>query len=63
MTKYTCEIHGDQGNNVGVEVSIREDEGWPIAPGLRPYLGTRRYCMACWIDWMDRNMRQLEQVE
>ena len=57
----TCPRHGDQGHFTGITIELSERDGeFPAA--LKPYLGVRHYCMACWIDNMDATMCQLVEV-
>lgn len=53
---YTCPKHGFQGSVVGYALDI----DFPAQPDLTL---KRRYCMRCWIEWMDAGMCQLEEVK
>lgn len=61
MKTYSCPKHGDQGNFVGVEVVLTSHTG-PLPESLKPR-ASRRYCMACWVDLMDREMEQLVEQD
>lgn len=61
MKTYSCPKHGNQGGFIGVEV-VLTSHGAPLPESLQSR-ASRRYCMACWIDLMDREMEQLAAVE
>lgn len=58
IARYNCPTHGDQGGFVGVAVEL---SGLGIPDSLKSR-SSRKYCMACWIDMMDREMEPLEEI-
>lgn len=60
VPKYFCPKHGDQGPYIGIELAI-SSVSEPLPESLKSRAG-RRYCMACWVDLMDREMEQLVEV-
>lgn len=58
---YRCPVHGDQGGIIGVEVEIKAGPGVTLPKSLQSR-SHRRYCMACWIDMMDREMMPLAEI-
>lgn len=57
-TRYHCQIHGDQGSFIGVLVDFN---GAPLPESLKSR-SQRKYCMACWIDMMDRELEPLQEI-
>lgn len=63
--RYFCPKHGDQGCLIGISITLHDgpDPGDGLTPSLAARMGTRNYCMCCWIDWMDANMERLTVAE
>lgn len=58
MKIFTCPVHGDQGGFVGVMVDLTGSHQLPVS--LRDK-AQRKYCMACWIEMMDRELEPLSE--
>lgn len=62
MSGFVCPKHGDQGAFVGIELHIKAGPGVTLPASLQSR-SHRRYCMACWVDWMDENLEPLGEKE
>lgn len=60
MKIFTCPIHGDQGGIIGVMIDLT---GASQLPASLVDKAKRKYCMACWIEMMDREMEPLSERE
>lgn len=56
-----CPVHGNQMGIVGIQVCL-ETTGFELPESLKSR-ANRKYCMACWIDLMDRELEPLSDSD